>query len=163
MDATELGKLLGLNERHVRRLAKTGLFPHVGRARFDARVCVPAFVRYLRQGAEQNSAQAAEKLKHTAAQRREIEQRTAARARKLVPIDEVNTVFLTSISLVRGQLDGLAGRCCNDVAAEADPASCKEILFRETRRIAEAAASDLETYAGLGREAAAPAGSADGG
>ena len=147
MNRSDLGRLLGIGERHVSRLSVQGLFPRVSRGRFDPFVCVPAYVAYQAQGKEASNTLYAERLKHVTAQRIAIEQRTAARDRKLIPLDEAVSILYTVVGLFTSQLDGMGGRTCNALAAETDPALTKDIVFHETRRIRAAAATQIEALA----------------
>jgi len=163
LTSAELARLLAISSRHVGRFAKRGLFPRAGRGRFDAFVCVPAFIKYRDQDTEGSSTIAAEKLKLTTAQRRAIEQRTAAGARKLIGLDEAVGVLYSVVAIYSSQLDGMGGRNCNQLAAETDPAVIKDMLFHETRRIRDAAATEIEALAlsAPSRADRAPARSAD--
>jgi hypothetical protein len=149
INSTDLAKLIGLTDRQVRNHARSGLFPTTGKGqkKFDARICIPAYIKYLQQGREADGALSAEKLKLTAARRHDIEQRTASRDRKLIPLDEAVSVLFSVVNIYSSQLDGLGGRNCNALAAESDPAIVKDLLFHETRRIRNAAADQIQSLA----------------
>lgn len=147
LSAADLALFAGITVRHFNRLVKERHVPRGKNGRYVAEVAIPALVAYYRQGAQGSSDLAAEKLKHTVAQRREIEQRTAKRARDLIAVSEVRTAFDTAMTLIGAQLDGLSGRLANDVAAQSDPAICKQVIFNETRRIRAAAAAELKAFA----------------
>jgi phage terminase Nu1 subunit (DNA packaging protein) len=140
----QLAQLSGLTVRQLGRLVGAGVIRKAQRGRYALTEVVPALVDYYRQGKEGSGDIAEEKLKKTVAERREIEQRTAIRARELIPVDQVRTCFDTAMVIVGSQLDGLGGRLAGDVAAESDPAVCKGIIFNETRRIRAASAAELE-------------------
>ncbi len=142
-----LAELSGLTPRQIQRLARGRTIAKAGRNAYDLRNVVHALIRYYRQDAETDGDQAAENLRRTIAQRREIEQRVSHKARDLIPAAEVRAAFDTAMTLVGSQLDGLAGRIANQVAAESDPAICKKVVFDETRRIRAAAAAELEAFA----------------
>jgi hypothetical protein len=162
VNTATLAQIAGLGVRQVQRLVANGVLPKSGRGRYALDAAVPALIRYYRQGAQGSGALAEERLRHTVAQRKEIEQRTAKRSRELIPVDEVRTAFDTAMALIGGQLDGLGGRIANDMAAQSDPAICKKVIFDETRRIRTAAAAELEAFADpTGRRKAAPAAAGD--
>jgi phage terminase Nu1 subunit (DNA packaging protein) len=144
----QLAELSGLTPRQIQRLAAGRTIVKAGRNRYDLRSVVPALIRYYRQGAEGDGDLAAENLRHRIASRREIEQRVEMKARDLIPAAEVHAAITTAMTLVSSQLDGLAGRIANQVAAEGDPAVCKKVIFDETRRIRTAAAAELDALAG---------------
>lgn len=142
-----LRAVLGVSTRQFHRLTRAGVIPRHGRM-FDLRKAVPAYVKYLREGRESSSAIAEATLQLRQAQRREIEARTRRAERDVVSLDEVGSVFEAAMTLVGGQLDGIAGRLCAELAQTDDPAIVREKLFHECRRIRNAAAAELETLAG---------------
>ncbi len=159
MPSGALARLLGVSDSHVRRLARTGVLPRAGaseRAKFDIRVAVPAFLRYVRSGGDGSADLAEARLRLTEAQRRDLELRTRQRQRQTVDLDEVGTTFDAAMVAIGSQLDGLGGRLAGELAALNDPAVIRKRLFDETRRIRNAAADRLETLASAeaGREPA---------
>jgi hypothetical protein len=162
LSAVDLARLLALSDRQVRRLYAAGVLPKVGR-RFDAFVCVPKFVAYLRTGTGDSADLSEARLKLTEAQRRDLELRTRQRSRKVVDLDEVATVFDAAMVIVASSLDGLAGRLSNELATVSEPALIRARLFDECRRIRNAAADQLEALAGTppGRESSTSASSPD--
>lgn len=147
LSGAQLAKIAGLSARYFDKLVAGGHIPKAARGRYDTEAALKAIVNYFKSGRSETSDIASAKLKHIDATRIEIEQRTAARAKKLLPFDEVQPTVVAGFALVAQQLDGLAGRKCAEVAAESDPAKCKKILFIETRRIRHAAAEALATFA----------------
>lgn len=151
VSSSDLARLLTCTDRTVRRLAKEGLLPRMtnGRnAKFDAVVCVPAYIRYVRNGESGSTTIAQARLKLAEAQRREIELRTRRAERQLLPLDEVASAFEAAMVTVGTQLDGLAGRMAGELATLTDPATIRLRLFDECRRIRNAAATQLEAMAG---------------
>lgn len=142
-----LRAVLGVSTRQFHRLTRAGVIPRHGRM-FDLRKAVPAYTKYLRDGRETSTDIAEATLKLREAQRREIEARTRRAERDVVSLDEVGSVFEAAMTLVGGQLDGIAGRMCAELAQIDDPAIVREKLFHECRRIRNAAAAELETFAG---------------
>jgi phage terminase Nu1 subunit (DNA packaging protein) len=163
--ADKIAAIAGLSVRQFNRLVREGHVPKAQRALFDPEAALAALIAYYRQGKAGSSNYDSEKLRHVIAQRREVEQRTALKARELLPAQQVRTTFDTAMTLIGSQLDGLAGRIANDVAAQSDPAICRGIIFNETRRIRAAAAAELETIASTdrGRKTPPTAESDDGG
>jgi hypothetical protein len=161
MASPALARLLGVHDSHVRRLARTGVLPRAGaseRAKFDIRVAVPAFVRYVRSGENASSDLAEAKLRLTEAQRRDLELRTRQRQRQTVDLDEVASAFDAAMVEIGSQLDGLGGRLAGDLAAVNDPAVIRRRLFDETRRIRNTAADRLEALASADAGREPPAG-----
>jgi phage terminase Nu1 subunit (DNA packaging protein) len=161
VNGAKLAAIAGLGVRQFNRLVRAGHIPKAKRGLYDTEAALAAIVTYYRQGKEGSSHIAAEKLRLTISQRLEIEQRTQTRARELIPVTQVRAAFDTAMTLIGSQLDGLAGRIANDVAATSDPAICKKVIFDETRRIRTAAAAELETLSrpsGGGESAPAAAG-----
>jgi hypothetical protein len=155
-----LAKLLRISARHVRRLASDSVLPLAGsspRAGFDLTICVPKYLAHLEGEASGSLSEARRKL--VEAQRRDLENRMRRREGETIDRPDVQRVFLASMTSVGSQLDGLAGRLCGELAGLSDPAAVREVLFRECRRIRNAAAAELEAIAGAagGSEGAAGA------
>jgi hypothetical protein len=147
LSTAEIAALAGMTVRHFNRLVRGGYVAKARRGFYAIDKAVPALIAYYSQGREGSGEMAAEKLRLAGAQRREIEQRVAIRARDLIPADAARAAFEAAMALIGSQLDGLGGRIAADVAAQADPAICKKVIFDETRRIRAAAAAELEAFA----------------
>lgn len=64
---------------------------------------------------------------------------------ELMLMADMQSLIERLMILAATQLDGIAGRVAAQIAAEHDPAVCRQIIFDETRRIREAMAHELET------------------
>jgi len=96
------------------------------------------------------------------AQRRDLENRMRRREGETVDRDDVQRAFLSAMTSIGGQLDGLAGRVSAEIAGLVEPAQVREVLFRECRRIRNTAAAELEAIAGAaGRVESAQGAAAD--
>ena len=156
INSVDLGLLIGLTSRQVRRLSRDGVLQRVGPGRhdgFDPYLCVPAFLEYVRRGAERTESIAHSRQRLIDSQFRASEFKNRQKERELVPIEQVNQCFEAAMTAVAASLDGLGGRLCNELAALADPGQISKRIFDETRRIRNTAAGALEALAG------APAGS----
>lgn len=168
MGSSSLARLLGVGDGHIRRLARAGVLPRVGaseRSKFDAWVCVPRFLQYVRQGQDASSTLAEARLRLTEAQRRDLELRIRQRERQTIAADEVISTFSAAMAQIGTQLDALGGRMAGELSAVTDPATIRQRLFDECRRIRNAAADQLEALASAapGSEAAEGAAAEDGG
>lgn len=115
VSAAELGSILALTDRHVRRLRKDGIFPGSG-AKYDLRECVPAYVRLLREGGTSTDMQT-EKLLTQRAKRRQIEIANDVRMGRLLSADLVEQEFMRSAARYVGGLDALPARVAAVVQA----------------------------------------------
>lgn len=152
LNSTELGRLLGLDGRHVRRLNADGVFPrvsntgrHVG---FDPFVVVPLYVAYVRQGAEKTVGIAQSRQALVDVQRRALELKTRKAERELVPAEEIAQGFEAVMVALGAALDGLAGRLAGELVGMTDVAGIRKRIFDETRRLRNTAADSLEALAG---------------
>ncbi len=137
--------LLGIQESWFHKLKRAGVIQPVdGRHAYNLPECVRAYIRFHQDG--QGTDMATEKLKLVVAQRKQIEMRTRAEERELVPVQEAAAAFSAVIAMVAAQLDGLPGRMAGELAGLDDPAAVREALFIETRRIRDAAAHRLESF-----------------
>ena len=75
------------------------------------------------------------------------EARAAAAQGESMALVEVEEIFDRAVTMCAAQLDGLAGRLAATVAAESDPAVCRQVIFDETRRIRESFAAEFEARA----------------
>ena len=148
VSAVVLGKMLRISDRHIRRLSRDGVLPRVGsgpRDGFDAVACVPKYLAHME--AEGAGSLTEARMKLVEVQRRDLEHRMARREGESIDRAEVQRAFLAAMTSIGGQLDGIAGRLCGELAAMSEPALIREVLFRECRRIRNAAAAELETLA----------------
>ena len=86
------------------------------------------------------------------AQRKDIEDRTAARSRNLIGYEEHASTVLTVAQTYNQQLDGMAGRltpalliACAET--QPNPAVIRKVIHDETQRIRTAVAKSLEASA----------------
>ena len=133
--AAELGAILALTERHVRRLRKDGVFPSVG-PKFDLRVCVRAYIKLLREGATGTSL-ADEKLGLVRAKRKQLELMNAQREGRLIDIAIVEEVLLAQAAHLAQTHDAVAGRIASDLVGILDPGVIRGKLLAEMRAIRE--------------------------
>ena len=138
--------VLGISDGWFHKLKRAGVLqPLDGQSTYDLTDCVRSYLQFHQAG--EGTDMATEKLKLVIAQRRQIEQRTAAEERELVPVQEAQAAFNAVMTMLAAQLDGLAGRMAGELAGLDDPAAVREALFIETRRIRHAAAQRLEDFA----------------
>lgn len=67
--------------------------------------------------------------------------------RRLVPLDAVGTILHSVGAVFATQLDSLSSRCASDLAVIDDPATIRERLHAETRRIRGSTAERLDQAA----------------
>jgi hypothetical protein len=139
-------KLLGISQSHFHRLQSAGVFAPVVRGRYDLKEVIKAWAKYHADGRSAGDA-AEEKKLLTIAQRKRIELDMAERKRELIPLPDAQAAFNESMIIVASQLDALPGRAAGELAGMNDPAMIRAWLFEETRRIRNAAAQHLETFA----------------
>jgi hypothetical protein len=138
-------EVLGISEGWFHKLRRAGVLEPVdGKTTFSLPACVRSYLKFHQDG--EGTDMASEKLKLVVAQRKQIEQRTRAEERELVPVQEAQAAFSAVIAMVAAQLDGLPGRMAGELAGLDDPAAIRETLFVETRRIRDAAAHRLESF-----------------
>ena len=138
--------LLGVSMSHFHALTKAGVFQPIERGIYNLPDCIKRWVRYHADG-QSGSDMAEEKRLLIIAQRKQIEQRTRVESRELIPLDEVQQTFNAAMVLIGAQLDGLAGRLAGELAGLSDPAEVRSVLFHEVRRVRDAAADKLESWA----------------
>jgi len=114
--------------------------------RYNLKAAIAAWAQYHADG-KSGSNMAEEKRLLVIAQRKKIEQETRERSRELVPLADAQTAFSAAMVMIGSQLDGLPGRVAGEVAGLTEPAAVRSLLFEETRRIRDAAATKLETWA----------------
>lgn len=142
----ELQELFGISNRQVYHLRDLEVFHPVSKGRYDLAQCIQAWGEYHRQGTTSNTI-AEEKRKLIDAQRRKVELDIRERSKELIAIDLVKSAFNEAMVLVAGQLDGLPGRIAATLAGISEPAIIRQTLFEETRRIRDAAATQLKDFA----------------
>jgi len=133
VSAAQLGQLLALTDRHVRRLRRDGVFPGVG-SQYDLKLCVPAYVRMLRDGAVAGDL-ATEKLLKVRAQRRALEMANALKAGRLIHADLVEETLMSQAAYLAQSHDAVAGRLANEMLNLTDPGIARAKLLFEMREI----------------------------
>ena len=148
-------ELLGVQESHFQKLKAAGVFKALDRGVYDLRTSIKSWVDYHVNGQTAGTIQEEKRLL-IIAQRKQIEQRTRVESRALIPLDEAQQTFNAAMVLIGAQMDGLAGRLAGELAGLTDPAEVRSVLFHEVRRIRDAAADKLESWAAdhAGRSAA---------
>jgi len=149
--------LLGISEQTFQKLKSAGVFAPIERGTYDLPEVITAWVSYHVDGGT-NSDLTEERRLLTIAQRKQIEQRMEVERRESVRLSEVARTFNEAMVLIASQLDGLAGRVAGEVAGLDDPAAVRDLLFSESRRIRDVAASKLTAWAtgGNGGDPACP-------
>ena len=145
MTAAELGRLLKLSERHIRRLRREGLFPGTG-TEFDAKKCVPAYVAFLKTGSATGSL-ADERLLFTRAKRIKVETDNEIKRGKIIWAWQVQNIMQTQAADICGRLEGLPGRVAAEFAGMTDASTIRERLLDECRSIREGHARYIEELA----------------
>lgn len=156
VSAAELGNLLLLSSRHVRRLRKDGIFPGIG-SKYDLRECVPAYVKLLREGGTSTDLQT-EKLLTQRAKRRQIEIANDVRTGRLLGADLVEQEFMRHAAIMVQGLNALPARVASVVDAPglipAIKAECHAIRAEISAAMEQRAKEIDRMAAELEREAA---------
>ncbi len=139
-------KLLGLSDRQFQRLITAGVFKSVTKGLYDLTASIKAWVEYHANG-QTDSTNAEERRLLTIAQRKRIELDIAERGKELIEISEVRQFYLMNIQMLTSQLEGLPGRMAYELAACSDPAMVRAILLKETRRVRQNLADQLNAVA----------------
>jgi len=151
LNSADLGRLLGIDGRHVRRLSAQGVLPRAGTGRhamFDAFLCVPLFIAYVRQGGEKVVGIAQSRQALVEVQRRALELKTRRAEREVIPIEEAAQGFEAAMVALGAQLDGLGGRLAGELVGATDVAVIRQRIFDECRRLRNTVAGALEALAG---------------
>lgn len=140
-------ELLGMSTTQFYRHVQYGNFKKIKKGRYNAAQCVQAYIEYLNNGKATGDI-AEERKQLVVAQRQKIQLEMEEKRRELVPLVDVHQCFNEAMVIVSSQLDGLPGRQAGELAGIDDPAVIRKTLFEETRRIRDATADKLETFAG---------------
>jgi hypothetical protein len=109
----QLGALLGTSQQRVSQLVKEGLFAPLKNGRIDPFVAVPAYVRAVRKVPDEAMGRI------RAARAREIEQRVAREANRLILLDDVLEATAEIVGAFRAELSGLPAACTRDLTERA--------------------------------------------
>lgn len=152
VSAAELGRLLALTDRHVRRLRRDGVLPGAG-SRYDIAECVPAYVRLLREGAA-GSTLADERLGLMREKRRALEIANDVKLGRLLDVELVEQKMLEGAAMYVGGLNALPARVASACRAE-DRNELVALIQRECHAIrAEIAAATERRADEIDRRAA---------
>ena len=141
----QLAKLLGISVRQVQVLVDKEGLPKEGYGKFETIKCVRWYIDYWRD--HDRNSMYDEKHAMLVQQRVKIELENESNRRKLLPIDEVQTVFNKALASLASVLDSLGPRMANELASNSDPGDIKNVVFAETREIRREFARALESLA----------------
>lgn len=145
---TQAAKVIGITPQHFGRLKTSGLFhTNPDGKTYSIPAVVTAWVDYQSSG-KTDASTGEEKRKLIIAQRKKIELETREREKELLERSLVGRTFNEAMALIGAQLDAIPGRSAAELAALEDPAEVYDWLFKETRRVRQAAADALVAYAG---------------
>lgn len=151
VSAAELGRLLVVTDRHVRRLRKDGIFPGSG-SKYDLRECVPAYVKLLREGAA-GSSLADERLGLVREKRRALEIANDVKLGRLINAELVEQEMLEAAAMYVGGLNALPARVAAACRAQ-DRNELTALIRQECHAIrAEIAAASERRADKLARQA----------
>lgn len=138
-----LARLFNLSPRRVQQLAREGIVKKDTRGFYDVIPSVQGYVTYLQQQLEGKPTQdVAKQIRDEQLRRMRLE--NEAREFSLVPIDEVEELFLETVSIVAQMCDSLESRLPPLVVNQSDARAVKRIISAETGRIRNSAAKTLE-------------------
>lgn len=149
VDRGSMARILGLSERQVTNLANDGVLPQSSKGKYDLVAAVQAYVHYVARGKVHTQVVDA-RTRLTEAQARNAEIEAERRAGQLLDREDVQTVLNEAMTIIATGMDGLGGRLANELAGDSDPASIRQKLLSETRRIRASAADKFARLGAIG-------------
>lgn len=149
-------RLFNLTPRRVQQLAKDGVIPRAGRGEYPLLASVRGYVDFLQKaaaGQNRKTFDKGERERLASEQADKVAIENATKRGELVRREDVEQVVTEMVALLASQLDGVAGRVANEVAATNEPSRAREIILREHRRIRTAYADGLAELAQSARDA----------
>lgn len=127
-----IAKLLELTERRVYQLAAQGVIPRTPKGRYELVPAVRGYVRYLRDraiNADVKDGEEGDHKKRLTKARADIAEMEAERLREsLVPVENVERVWIEAASNVRARLLAIPHKVAPLVAVETNATVCAEMV-----------------------------------
>lgn len=149
VDRVTMARILDLSERQLTRLANDGVIPQSTKGKYDLAVAVQAYVHYVARGKVHSQVVDA-RTRLTEAQARTAEIEAERRANQLLDREDVQTVLNETMTIIATGMDSIGGRLASELAGDSDPASIRQKLLSETRRIRASAADKLARLGAIG-------------
>lgn len=154
VNRSEFAELVGFSARQVHEWIKDGMPAEAGRRGKECRIDTAAAIRWLiERGSQKRSGDSGETAEGERLKREQADkialQNAATRGETVLRV-HLRLVLLESNALLAGQLDGVAGRMANELAAINEPAKIRQKLLDEHRRIRAAYADALGQLAESG-------------
>src|SRR5689334_18352717 len=109
--------LLGIGDRHFRRLVKAGLLPPKGDdGLYDGPAVITAWTEYVASDREASADMAESKRLFWQARARRERLEADELAAEVVKVDEVAALFREAMTTIAIDLDALPGRCAGELA-----------------------------------------------
>ena len=154
VSASQFADILGVAKQRISELIKQGLPTTPGERGKASAIDTALAIQWIRDRdrdkymtPDDGESEAEADLRKLRADADFAEHRAALAANEVVPASAVDALLDRSMTMVAAQLDGMAGRVAAAVAAESDPAICRQIVFDEARRIRAALAAEFERAA----------------
>lgn len=151
-----IAKLFDLTERRIQQLAADGIIPRAVKGSYELIGSVQGYIRFLRNAVEkQGSGTSNEALKEKRSEYLDIRSKSELldyqkKAGQLLDLEDVQTVLNEAMTIIATGMDGLGGRLANELAGDSDPASIRQKLLNETRRIRASAADKFARLGAIG-------------
>lgn len=142
MTGRQYAKHRGADEKQVRRWIADGL-PHE-RPGYRYRIDPKVADRWVERNAQPREDQSPERQRLIHEQADKVALGNAVQRGELLRLDHITDVMTAAISNLTSQLDSIAGRLANELAAEENPAVIKQAILNEHNRIQTAFADQLE-------------------
>lgn len=146
---TVIARFLNLTERRVQQLARDGIIPKPEKGKYDLVRCVQRYVHYLQERAygsgETPSDTYQERARLIKAQADKTELEVATLKSELVPVDVVESDWLSHVSSCRSRLLAIPSKSAFQIATLKEPDEIERFLKRAINEaLAELSCDDNE-------------------
>jgi len=163
VNAGELARVLGVSRKWIYNLTEQRGLPRHGRL-YDVAECVQWYIASITERANDEPEDIMEARRRLYMAQTTKTKFEGERLRgRLVDLDEAESLLLKVASVVAAQLDAVAPRIAQLVAAESDQRTVQTLLFDEHRAIRESVADAIVEFSPPGRLDHPTAAETDGG
>ena len=151
VNSSTLAGVLNISQRRVQQLAKDGVIPAAIKYKYDLVGCVSGYVTFLQKTVAQKGSGASNadlkkaRVALLQAQKRAADLIHKEKQAQLLPIDDVESMFLEAASIYAGQLNALGSRLSGRLASMTDSKQILKVLKKETNAIRAATAEKFST------------------
>ena len=155
--AKDLSQLFDCSVMRISQLVKAGVLVKLARGQFDKDANTTAMIRHMRQTIRQQGSETShanlktKRAEYLDLQKKKAELDIAAKIGAVLPIDDVEAMFLEAAAIFSGQRRSMGSRLAGKLAGMHDPRAILALLNRENDGILKQTAAGFRDVPGVAK------------